>query len=402
MKASTAIAQDQGAPASGTSRTRSPWWGVASLSVVLFALVTSEFLPASLLSRMSEDLRISEGLAGQAVTATAVAAAITGPSIALVLPRLDRRLALIGLTALAALSNLLVALAPSFGVLLTARLLLGVSVGGFWALAIAVVAALVSRQKIGRGMMVVNIGVSLATILAVPLGLVLGELWGWRVLFLMATAASVGGMVLAALWLPPVAPEPSPGRAFLATLRSPLVIVGMVGIFLIAGGHFAGFTYIRLAGDLVAGLSAGGFALALAAFGVAAFLGNLASGPAADGALHRSVIGLGVLLGSATILWATLGTTTPVAVAAILLWGFGFGAITTLTQTWMARAHPQSLESVSGVTVAAFQLAIGIGAAAGGVLVNSFDVRAALIAGGAAALLGGILLGVVRTRRPNA
>jgi DHA1 family purine ribonucleoside efflux pump-like MFS transporter len=65
----------------------------------------------------------------------------------------------------------------------------------------------------------------------------------------------------------------------------------------------------------------------------------------------------------------------------------------------MARAHPESLESVSGVTVAAFQLAIGIGAAVGGVLVNTFDVRAALIAGGAAALAGGILLAAVRTRR---
>jgi DHA1 family purine ribonucleoside efflux pump-like MFS transporter len=332
------------------------------------------------------------------VTATAVAAAVTGPTIALVLPRLDRRLALIGLVALATLSNLLVALAPSFAVLLTARLLLGVSVGGFWALAIAVVAALVSREKIGRGMMVVNVGVSLATILAVPLGLLLGELWGWRTLFLLATAASIAGMVLAALWLPPVAPEPSPGRAFLATLRSPLVIVGMAGMFLIAGGHFAGFTYIRLAGDLVAGLNAEGFALALAAFGIASFIGNLASGPAADGALHRAVLVMGVVIGVSTVLWATLGSSIPVAVAAIVLWGLGFGAIPTLIQSWMARAHPESLESVSGVTVAAFQLAIGIGAAVGGVLVNTFDVRAALIAGGAAALAGGILLAAVRTR----
>ncbi|MCQ1950000.1 MFS transporter [Arthrobacter sp. zg-Y859] len=402
MNSSSAAPQDAAPPHLHPPRTRSPWWGVASLSVVLFAIVTSEFLPASLLSRMSSDLGISEGLAGQAVTATAVAAAVTGPAIALVLPRLDRRIALIGLVVLAAVSNLLVALAPSFAVLLSARLLLGVAVGGFWALAIVVVATLVSRERIGRGMMVVNVGVSLATIVAVPLGLVLGELWGWRALFLLAAAASVVGLVLAAAWLPPVAPEPSPGRAFLLTLRSPLVIVGMVGMFLIAGGHFAGYTYIRLAGDLVAGLNAEGFALALAAFGFASFVGNLASGPAADGALHRSVVVMGAAVGIATIMWATLGSSLPVAVAAIVLWGLGFGAIPTLIQSWMARAHPESLESVSGVTVAAFQLAIGLGSAVGGVLVNSFDVRAALVAGGAAALLGGVLLGVVRTRRPGA
>lgn len=379
-----------------------PGGGGTSLSVVLFAIVTSEFLPASLLSRMSAELRIAEGLAGQAVTATAVAAAVTGPTIALGLPRLDRRLAVIVLAALATLSNLLVALAPSFPVLVTARILLGISVGGFWALAIAIVAALVSPAKIGRGMMVVNVGVSLATIVAVPLGLLLGELWGWRTLFLLAAAASITGLLLTAAWLPPVAPEPSPGRAFMTTLRSPLVIVGMTGMFLIAGGHFVGFTYIRLAGDLVEGLNTQGFALALAAFGVASFIGNLASGPSADRAPHPAVLVTGAAIGISTVLWATLGSSTPVAMGAIVLWGLGFGAVPTLIQSWMARAHPESLESVSGVTVAAFQLAIGIGAAVGGVLVNTFDVRAALISGGAAALAGGILLGAVRTRRPAA
>src|SRR6185437_6594881 len=95
---------------------------LVALDLGICLLVASEFLPASVLPRMAADLGVSEGTAGLAVAATAIAGAVTAPSIAMVLPRADRRLVLIGLLAVAAVSDLAVALAPSFAVVLLSRL----------------------------------------------------------------------------------------------------------------------------------------------------------------------------------------------------------------------------------------------------------------------------------------
>jgi DHA1 family purine ribonucleoside efflux pump-like MFS transporter len=134
----------------------------------------SEFLPASLLPVIADDLRVSEGTAGQAVSVTAFAAALLALLIAVVLPRADRHRVMVGLTLLAAVSNLLVAVAPNFAVLLGARLLLGVALGGFWAMATVMVSQLVPTAYVGRALTVVNSGVAAATVAAVPVGAWLG------------------------------------------------------------------------------------------------------------------------------------------------------------------------------------------------------------------------------------
>ena len=389
------------APAPSRARLRSPWWGVASLSITVFTLVTSEFLPASMLSRISGGLHVSEGTAGQSVTVTAIAAAIAGPSLAVLLPRLDRRIVMFGLTALGVASNLLVAIAPSLWMLLIARVLLGIAVGGFWAMSLMIVAALVSPERLGRAMTVVNVGVSVATVAAVPLGAYLGEIWGWRGVFVLTAVAGVAALAVEVLWLPSVPPPGAPGgRALLATLRSRLVLLGLLAIALIAGGHFAGFTYIRPAAALVHGLTPSALALLLVVYGATGFVGNLVSGPLADRRLRVLVLVVPVLLGAAMVLWATLGSSIPSAFAAAALWGLGFGALPTTIQTWMARVEPERLEAIGGLAVAMFQVAIALGAVVGGVLVDTIDVQATLLTGGIAAAAGGTLMFALRKFPP--
>src|SRR5579859_3896133 len=108
------------------------WAAVASLTLGVFGLVTAEFLPASLLTRMASDLRISDGAAGQAVTTTAVIAGISALTLAVVTRRIDRRPVLWTLTLLLVLSNVLAATASGLPGLLLARVLLGIGLGGFW------------------------------------------------------------------------------------------------------------------------------------------------------------------------------------------------------------------------------------------------------------------------------
>ena len=378
---------------------RMAWLAVVSLGLGIFTLVTSEFLPASLLSPIAADLGISEGAAGQLVTATSISGIIGGPLIVSALPRVDRRWVMTGLTTLAILSNVLVALSPAFGLMLASRLLLGIALSGFWAMSLAVTAQLVPADRLGRAMTIVNAGVSLATIAAVPAGAYFGELLGWRAVFLLAAAAGLVTLAAQLATLPSIPPSGAPGfRTLLQTARMPVVATGILAIVLIAGGHFMGFTYLRPAFEDVSGLTPELLALLLLVYGIASFVGNAVAGPLADRRLPVLVIAAPVAIGTGTVVFALLGSSLPLAFVTVFVWGVGFGAVPTMVQTWMAHVAPQRLESAGGLVVAAFQIAITIGAAVGGLLIDSVGVQAAFLGGGIAAVIGAGVLSSARRR----
>lgn len=375
------------------------WLAVVSLGLGIFTLVASEFLPASLLSPIAAELGITEGAAGQLVTATSIIGIIGGPLVVSALPRVNRRWVMAGLTTLAIASNVLVALSPVFGLMLASRLLLGIAISGFWAMSLAVTAQLVPADRLGRAMTVVNAGVSLATIAAVPAGAYLGELVGWRAVFLLAAAAGVLTLVAQLATLPSIPPSGAPGfRTLLQTARIPVVALGVLAIILLAGGHFMGFTYLRPAFEAIDGITPSLLALLLMIFGVASFIGNMFAGPLADRRLPVLLIAAPVAIGVGTIVLALAGSSIALAAVTVFVWGVGFGAIPTMVQTWMAHVAPERLESAGGLVVAAFQIAITIGAAVGGLLVDSVGVQAALIGGGIAAVLGAGVLSSARAR----
>ncbi|WP_207840029.1 MFS transporter [Williamsia soli] len=385
----------------GAPQQKASWLGVTSLSVGVFALVMSEFLPASLLSRVAADLDVTEGVAGQSVAITAIVAAISGLIIPVVLSRIDRRHLMIALSLLAVASDLLVAVAPSYPVLLAARVLLGIAIGGFWALAISITARLVPASRLGFGLTIVNVGVSLATVAAVPLGTLLGEIWGWRTVFALAAGVGMIAVVLQVVALPSIPSVPSGGfRPLLQTLRSRLIQVCLFSMALMGAGHFAGFTYIRPAADEVGGFDADQLAVLLLVYGVGIVVGNLVAGPLADRTLRIAALLFPLVLGLAMIAFALTGGNAVALFAAAALWGVGFGALPTVISTWLARAEPRHLESVGGLQTAVFQVAIALGAFVGGLLVDGVGVQSAVILGGLAAVLGAVILVVVKPRRP--
>lgn len=377
---------------------KTSWAGVASLSMGVFALVTAEFLPASLLSRVAADLGVTEGLAGQSVAITAIVAAVSGLTIP-VLSRMDRRHLMIILSALAVVSDLLVAVAPTYPILLAARVLLGIAIGGFWSLAISITARLVPAAKLGLGLTIVNVGVSLATVAAVPLGTLLGEVWGWRAVFALAAGVGIIAIIIQVIALPSILAGPSGGfRPLAQTLRSRLILVCLFTMALMGAGHFAGFTYIRPAATDVGGLDPEQLAVLLLVYGFGIVAGNLVAGPLADRMLRIAALVFPLVLGLAMIGFAQMGSNTGLLFAAAALWGAGFGALPTVISTWLARAEPSSLESVGGLQAGVFQVAIALGAFLGGLLVDGAGVQTALVLGGLASVLGAVILVVVKPR----
>lgn len=382
------------------SQKKHSWAGVVSLSVGVFALVTSEFLPASLLSRIAGDLGVSEGVAGQSVSVTAIVAAVSGLILPVLLSRVDRRHLMIALATVAALSNVLVALTPNYPVLLIARVLLGITIGGFWSLAISMTARLVPASRLGLGLTIVNVGVSVATVAAVPAGTLLGELWGWRAVFFVAAGVGVVAIILQVAALPSIRAERSTGfRPLFQTLRSRLILLCLLAMALMGAGHFAGFTYIRPAATSIGGLAPDQLALLLLVYGVGVVSGNLIAGPLADRVLRFAVFVFPLVFGVAMVLFALLGGNTAVVFVAAVLWGAGFGALPVVISTWLARADPERLESVGGLQTAVFQVAIALGAFIGGLLVDGAGVQTALVAGGVAAVAGSVVIVLVKPRR---
>jgi predicted MFS family arabinose efflux permease len=354
-----------------------PAWGaVIAMTLGVFGLVTAEFLPASLLTPMAFDLSITEGMAGQAVSATAILAVITSLLTATLTRRMDRRYVLLGFSVLLIISNILVALAPNFLLLLAGRVLLGIALGGFWTMAAATVMRLVPDKSVPRALAILFSGVSAATIFAAPLGSYLGGVIGWRNVFLLASLLGVLALFVQFFTLPRMQPQ---GRATLRTLiavmNRPRMKFGLFMLVLIFTGHFALFTYVRPFLENVTGVATAGVSGILLGFGIANFIGTHIAGALIARSLRLTLTLMPLIIGLAGIgMVSVQGDIAPTAVL-VAIWGMAFGGVPVAWSTWITRSVPDEAESGGGLLVAAIQVGIGAGAAAGGLV---FDVSGAL------------------------
>ncbi len=348
-------------------RERASWPAIFSMTLGVFGLVTSELLPASLLTPMAKGFGISEPLAGQAVTVTAIVALVAGLLAAVVTRGVDRRHVLMGFSALLIASDLLVTVAPNLPLLLLARVLLGIALGGFWSMATATAIRLVPPPMVPRALSLMFSGVSAAAIVAVPLGSYLGGLFGWRIVFLLAAGLGVVTLLFQMATLPRLA-QLSVSRlsTLLHVIRSPGIGLGIVCIVLVFSGHFGLFTYVRPFLEKVGGASLNGIALTLLSFGVANFAGTLLASFMVDRSLRLTLALMTLLIGLAALGLAGLHGGLLLQASLVALWGMAFGTIPVAWTTWMALAAPEETESAGGLVVAAVQLAITVGAAGGG------------------------------------
>ena len=371
------------------------WPAVASLTLGVFGLVMAEFLPASLLTAMSTDLGISDGAAGQAVTATALVGAAAAPSLPLLTRKLDRRLVMLALSLLLVLSNVIAATAASLPALLTARVLLGIALGGFWSMSAALAMRLVPEALFPRAMSLILSGVSVATVCAAPLGAWMGEVWGWRSAFVAAGAVSIVGCLEQFDTLPALPPQGEPNLRVLAELlRRPPVRVALLAVLLLISGHFAGFTYIRPLMEQVAHLSAGAVSGVLLGYGIGGFFGNFIGGWLAGRSERWAIAFGGALIAALAACLLLAGQSPVVTMVAIPLWGLAFGAFPVGFQTWIVRAAPDQAEGAGGLLVAGFQIAIASGAVGGGLMVDRIGAL-----GGPAFALVAMTLGTLLTLR---
>jgi predicted MFS family arabinose efflux permease len=369
------------------------WQAVFSMTLGVFGLVTAEFLPASLLTPMAADLKVTEGLAGQAVTATAAVALLTSLVIATATRRIDRRYVLLAFSVLQIASNLLVAFAPNLFFLLAGRVLLGVAIGGFWTMSAATAMRLVPDALIPRALSVMFSGVSAATIVAAPVGSYLGGVIGWRNVFLIAGALGVIALLWQLATLPRMAPSGHTRLGILVdVLRRPGIALGMLAVILVFTGHFAFFTYLRPFLETVTGVGVNGLSAILLGFGVANFIGTSAAGFMLERNLRLTLALMPLLMGALGLALVAAGSAPVADSAMVALWGFAFGTVPVGWSTWITRTVPDEAESAGGLIVAAVQLAITLGAAVGGAIFDANGALGVYTASGLALLFATLLV----------
>ena len=374
---------------------KAAWTAVFSLAMGVFGLLTAEYLPASLLTPMASDLHVSEALAGQAVTVTAVVALFAGLLVPGMTRRFDRRVVLLSFTGLMIASNLLVAFSSSLTILLTMRLLLGVALGGFWSMAAAVTMRLVPARLVPRALSFIFSGIAVGTVVSVPLGSYLGGLYGWRSAFIAATAVGVLTLIIQLFTLPRMAPRKTVRTAsVIELLRRPGIAPGMIGCVLAHTGQYALFTYIRPALESVVPIDVNSLSLMLLGFGIANFVGTLLAGWLMEYSLRTTLVLMPALVGIAAFFMIWLPVQITGLMFLIVLWGLAFGGVPVAWSNWVTRAVPDQAETAGGMVVASVQSSIAAGAALGGLVFGFSGVTGVFTTAGCVMLIAALFIGL--------
>ncbi|WP_441645434.1 MFS transporter [Cupriavidus sp. KB_39] len=343
------------------------------MALCVFALIASEFMPVSLLTPIATDLRVSEGMAGQAIAVSGAFAVLTSLVLPALARRLDRKTVLLCMTASMAVSGALIASAQGLVMYMMGRVLIGVSVGGFWSMSAATAIRLVPASKVPRALAIFNGGNALATVIAAPLGSFIGSLVGWRGAFFGLVPVAV--LAFAWQWtsLPSMpADAPAPGsRNALRLLSDPLVLRGMAAVGLLFMGQFALFTYVRPFLETTTNVNAATLSLALLAIGVAGLIGTAFIGWFLSRNLYRTLVAIPLAMAAVAVALALFGEQTGAAVGLLAMWGLLATAAPVGWWSWLATTLPESAEAGGGLMVAVVQLAIALGSTVGGLLFDA-------------------------------
>ncbi|MFB8441979.1 Cmx/CmrA family chloramphenicol efflux MFS transporter [Streptomyces niveus] len=387
-------------------------FAVYVLGLAVFAQGTSEFMLSGLVSGIAEDLHVSIPAAGLLTSAFAVGMVIGAPLMALFSRRWPRRRALLVFLSAFVAAHVVGAVTPTYEVLLATRIVGALANAGFWAVALVAAIAMVEPAARARATSVVVGGVTVACVVGVPAGALLGEHLGWRAAFWAVALVSLPALVAIVLAVPggrpttaasPAEDTGSPTvREEVRSLTGRRVLLTLLTMALVQGATFCAFSYLEPLATRVTGLGAGWVPALLALFGVGSLVGVTVSGRVAD-ARRSTFVVAGMV--SLVVGWAVLalGAVSPVAVVALVfvlgMLAFGTGSAMISQVFQLAPGAPTLAGSFA---TAAFNVGAAAGPWLGGLTIDAgFGFRSpvwvsaalmvlALATAGASRLVAGI------------
>ncbi|MFL0361305.1 MFS transporter [Curtobacterium flaccumfaciens] len=344
--------------------------GLIALALGGFGIGLTEFVITGLLPEVAADYGVTETTAGWLVTGYALAVIVGALGLTAATTRLPRKPVLLGLLVLFIVGNTLSAIAPTYGVMMTGRVIAALCHGAFFGIGSVVAANMVERSKRASAVALMFTGLTASNVLGVPFGTFLGQAAGWRATFWAIAAIGVVALIGVLVLVPAVRSTEVPSLAReLSAFRSGQVWLSLGMTVLGYGGMFGAFTYIAYTLTSVSGFPSSAVPWLLIVFGIGLFVGNFAGGKLAARSIDRTLLVVLVVLTVVLAVFALVATSPVLTVIALVLMGaFGFATVPALQTRVMQYAdHAPTL--ASGANIAAFNLGNALGAWIGGLTI---------------------------------
>lgn len=350
-------------------RDQLPISALLALAMTGFTAILTETLPAGLLPRISEGLRVSEALAGQTVTAYAAGSLIAAIPLTAWTQGWRRKPTLLAAIIGFLIFNTITAISGDYWLTLVVRFLAGVAAGLAWGILAGYARRMVVGRLKGKALAIAMVGTPLALSLGVPTGAFLGATLGWRAAFFAMSVTTVV-LICWVLWaVPDFAGQPAQRRLSIGTVfRTPGIRPILATIFAWMTAHNILYTYVAPFA-VRSGLQAR-VDLLLLAFGVSALAGIVVTGLLIDRMLRRLVLISLITFAGVALAFGLFGTNPAVVIAGIVLWGLSFGGAATQLQTASADAAGDGVDLANAMITTVWNSAIAAGGIVGGILLD--------------------------------
>ncbi|KZB82553.1 MFS transporter [Amycolatopsis regifaucium] len=314
------------------------------------------------------------------VTLYGISAGVGVPFLVAWSRKVNRRALLATLLAIMAVGNLLTAVSPNFPIVLAARLVTGFAHGVFWAIGVAMAMRLVPDKKASKAAAVVLSGMSIATVVGMPLGTFIESLTDWRTTFLIWSGLSLAVLLAVVLTLPSLPSQSAiPVReVFALPIRNGRMRVVLTTVVLYVLGHFGAYTFIRPFMEQRAGASAAWVTGLLIVFGVGGAVGNFVAGHTVNRNMRATFVVACTGLVASLLLLLVLGGSPVGLVVAVVVWGVSFGAANLCQVNMMLAAAPDTFEAAMSLNTMGYNISIALGALLGGLFAGGFGPTGAV------------------------
>lgn len=353
------------------------------LALGTFAIGTGSFVFAGLLEGVARNLGVSVATAGHLVTVFAVTYAVSSPVLVTLTGRVERKRLLVAAMTLFVAGNLASVVAPTFVTLLASRIVAAFGAAVFTPTAAATASTIAPPEARGRALSVVTGGLTVAFVVGIPLGSLIGTYSGWRMTFVMVGLIGIGAAVGVRFLLPEIESPPVVGvRERVDTLRQPAVLAALVFTAFALMGGFVVFTYISPLLARITGFGGAGVSGMLLLFGIAALVGNSLGGYGADNVSYGRLMGvivvsLTVSLVAFSLLVPFSGSAGAVAGVSVALvgWGIAGFAVNPLQQYRVVQLAACTRNVALSLNASAIYLGQGVGAGLGALALDLGSFR---------------------------
>lgn len=347
------------------------------LTIVSFVVGMVELIIGGILDLVASDLGVSIGQAGLLITIFSLVFAIAAPILLVLTAKIERKkLTLIALL-IFSLGNIVAVFSPSYSILFIGRIISAASGSLLIILCLTMATNIVEPKYRGRAIGIVVMGVSGSIVLGLPIGLTLGNAFGWRAPFILITVLTILSMIGVHFFMEKVAPKPSiPLAKQLATLKNRKILFAQLTTFLFLAGHMTLYAYLTPFLKTTMGLDGTWVSIVYFIFGVAAVVGGGVGGAFSDrlGA-KPTILSVTVVFGLVLFLIPFTTFSLPVFIAVLIIWSMMSWAITPAMQSYLIEASPETSDIQQTLNNSALHFGIAFGSLIGGIVIDQGSVE---------------------------